>query len=401
MNGPRDDDYDSLRDLMGGTGDADSDPENVDEKASGVPAGEGSGDADLPPGLPPEYAEAYRAGYERARREEESGSSSEPSDSAPDPTDEPTASSWSPVDEPASGGERHSAAEATAAIPVIDEPLAASPNAERQDADLAGPYAAGAATQGAPAPGHEPTQQIPVGQVPPPVPPSDPVAPAYVDGEEQEGRRFPLVPALLILAVVLVVVAFGVGRLLADNAAESEKQAGGSGGSGSSGGQNAAPYDGAVQAATIAGATASCQARSSVDAAGNPTTYEPGNAYDRNLTTAWRCAGSGKGQSLTITLPEGTEIAEVGLVPGYAKTDPVSGADRYAQNNRITRVRWRFDDGSSVVQRMGGSAQNRSMRTQRIAPTTTRKVVLEILGSQRGPRNTVAISEIRLASPAG
>ncbi len=296
---------------------------------------------------------------------------------------------------------------------MVDEPLATSPNAERQDAERQDaerrdadpaepPAAASSAPEGAPAPGHEPTQQIAVGQVPPPVPPSsDPVAPVYDDGEEEEGRRFPLIPALLVLAVVLVVVAFGVGRLLADNAAESENEAGGSGGSGGSGGQNAAPYDGAVQPATIAGATASCQARSSVDAAGNPTTYEPGNAYDRNLTTAWRCAGSGKGQSLTITLPEGTEIAEVGLVPGYAKTDPVSGANRYAQNNRITRVRWRFDDGSSVVQRMGGSAQNRSMRTQRIAPTTTRKVVLEILGSRRGPRNTVAISEIRLASPAG
>jgi hypothetical protein len=94
-------------------------------------------------------------------------------------------------------------------------------------------------------------------------------------------------------------------------------------------------------------------------------------------------------------------VAEVGLVPGYAKTDAASGVDRYAENNRITKVRWRFDDGTTHVQTMSGSPGDRSMRTMRVPETSTRRVVLEILASQRGPRNTVAISEIRIGTPAG
>ncbi len=69
-------------------------------------------------------------------------------------------------------------------------------------------------------------------------------------------------------------------------------------------------------------------------------------------------------------------------MPGYAKTDPANGVDRYAENNRITRVRWRFDDGTTFVQRMSANPGDRSMRTMRIPVTQTSRVVLEILGSQ-------------------
>ncbi len=151
---------------------------------------------------------------------------------------------------------------------------------------------------------------------------------------------------------------------------------------------------------TIAGASATCQTANSIDAAGNPTSYEPAKAFDSDISTAWRCDGSGKGQRFTVQLPSEVTVAEVGLVPGYAKTDPASGVDRYAENNRITKVRWRFDDGTTVVQRMGGDPGNRSMRTIRVPETATRSVVIEILASQPGPRNTVAISEIRVATPA-
>jgi hypothetical protein len=62
-------------------------------------------------------------------------------------------------------------------------------------------------------------------------------------------------------------------------------------------------------------------------------------------------------------------------------------------------VRWRFDDGATFVQRMSADPGDRSMRTMRIPVTETSRVVIEILGSQRGPRDTVAISEIRVAAP--
>ncbi|WP_425491715.1 discoidin domain-containing protein [Nocardioides mesophilus] len=155
---------------------------------------------------------------------------------------------------------------------------------------------------------------------------------------------------------------------------------------------------GITQAAVVAGTSASCEADSSVDAAGNQIAYPPQNAVDQDTTTAWRCDGSGVGQTLTLTLGQGTRIGEVGLIPGYAKTDPRSGVDRYAENNRITRVRWRFDDGSSVEQRLDGTAANRSLQTLRIPVTTSGSVVLEVLDSTPGSRDTMAVSEVRIGT---
>ncbi len=157
-------------------------------------------------------------------------------------------------------------------------------------------------------------------------------------------------------------------------------------------------YDGRTEPATIGGATGSCQSPASVDAAGNRVAYPAGNAYDGDLTTAWRCDGDGVGQALTLSLPQSAEIGEVGLVPGYAKTDPRDGTDRYAENNRITRVRWTFSDGTTVVQRLDGSATNRELQTVRIPPTAADKVVLEVLASTRGARNTIAVSEVLVAA---
>ena len=211
--------------------------------------------------------------------------------------------------------------------------------------------------------------------------------------DERERRRPPVALLLGVLALLLIAGAFGIGRLFADNA--SQGSSGGAGGS-----EESAVYDGQVHAVQISDSMASCQADSSVDAAGNPVTYEPAKAHDADLSTAWRCNGSGVGQRFTVTLPEGTKVAEVGLVPGYAKTDPASGVDRYAENNRITKVRWTFDDGTSFEQEMSGSPRDRSMRTMRVPETSTSRVVMEILRSQPGPRNTVAISEIQIGTPA-
>lgn len=210
---------------------------------------------------------------------------------------------------------------------------------------------------------------------------------------------------LVALAVILVASAFLVGRLLAGSAgpagdatvAAVEGLADTADTAGAAGPE---PYGGAVTAVQVQGSEATCQSGASVDAAGNPVTYEPARAHDADLSTAWRCAGSGVGQRLTLLLPEGAGVAEVGLVPGYAKTDPVSGVDRYAENNRITRVRWHFADGSSVVQRIDGDPADRSMRTMRVPVAEGGRVVLEILESAPGRRDTIAISEVRVAGPS-
>lgn len=154
------------------------------------------------------------------------------------------------------------------------------------------------------------------------------------------------------------------------------------------------PYRGPIRPAAISAAAASCQAPASQDAAGNPVGYGPRNAIDEDPRTAWRCRGRGVGQTLTLTVPRGTRVGSVGLIPGYAKTDATTGADRYAENNRITRVRWTFDDGSTVKQKLDPAPRKRKLQTKAIAPVVTRTIVLEVRASAPGSRNTIAVSEI-------
>jgi hypothetical protein len=320
-----------------------------------------------PPTVPPEYAEAYRRGYERAFRE---------------------AVGDGPEPEPAAG--------------VGGVPRAAS------------------------------TRQQP--PVPEAEPAEEPVrtGPAHRDDshDHRSGRPGWLVPVLLAgLVVLLLLTAYGLGRVFSSTVGsagtepenpdgvvlseDGETEAPGSGGDdeGDEGDDGDADpeeqqpekgaYQGRTQTAGFGGASASCRAPSSVDAAGNPVSYPATNVYDGDLTTAWRCNGDGVGQSITLTLSDEVEIGEVGIVPGYAKTDPSSGVDRYAENNRLTRVRWIFSDGSEVVQKLDGSPGNRDLQTRRIVPTTSDSVVLEVLDSVRGERNTIAVSEVRVGRTTG
>ena len=104
------------------------------------------------------------------------------------------------------------------------------------------------------------------------------------------------------------------------------------------------------------------------------------------------------GEKILLDLAGKTAVGEVGLVPGYAKTDVRSGIDRYAENDRITRVRWVFDDGttsSSVQRRPAGPRCSRcGSRGRRRRPSSC-----EIL-AVAGDRNTIAVSELRLGAVA-
>ena len=53
------------------------------------------------------------------------------------------------------------------------------------------------------------------------------------------------------------------------------------------------------------------------------------------------------------------------------------------------------------MQRLDGSPVNRDLQFVRIPPVETDSVTLEILKSVRGPRNTVAISEVVLSETVG
>ena len=76
--------------------------------------------------------------------------------------------------------------------------------------------------------------------------------------------------------------------------------------------------------------TVGCQAPQSTDGAGDPVVYVPEQMSDGKMNTAWRCNGNGVGQVVTFGFPAGTTIAQVGLVNGYAKVDPASGASATA-----------------------------------------------------------------------
>ena len=211
------------------------------------------------------------------------------------------------------------------------------------------------------------------------------------------------------------VVGFGSGALLGD-------------GSGSESAATPNPTETAV-ALTPASVEASCQSPNSNEADGSVVTYEPSLVLDDDPSTAWRCPGNGEGERLTLTLAAPSTVSKVALVPGYAKTDPSDETDRYAQNRRLTKVRWVFDDGVSIEQELDPSTRIRDLQAMpglrsddireiRISISTERrpgdhqggtgeggdptKIVIEIMSSSDAPRNSVAIGSVVLSgSPTG
>jgi hypothetical protein len=309
---------------------------------------------ELPPDLPPEYADAYRRGFERAYRAGHG---------------DPVAAAE--LEERAKA-EAEAEVERTQRIEGFDLLLSEAPRREYDGPSHRGP-------------------------------------------EPAERPRW-LVPAVLAgLLVLLLAGAYGAGLLFSssveDTDLETEEPDGvvmsedgettppqtQQGEPTDEGTPKAKRYRGRTDSVPVSGSTASCESAPSVDSAGNQVGYAPPNAYDGDLTTAWRCDGDGVGETLTLTFGE-VPVGELGLVPGYAKTDPRSGADRYAENNRLTRVRWTFPDGSSFVQRLDGSPDNRDLQTFRIPLTTAGEVTLEVLGSTPGRRNTIAVSELLIGS---
>ncbi len=143
-------------------------------------------------------------------------------------------------------------------------------------------------------------------------------------------------------------------------------------------------------------AKVTCTGKPGEEADGEPVTYEASNLTDGVADTTWRCGGKALGERVTLDLGEEVPVGQVGLVPGYAKTDETTNADRFAQNNRVRRVRWTIGD-TEVVQRMSGSPEDRNLQLVRVPKTRTDNVELEILSVRKGPRNKTAISEIQIS----
>jgi hypothetical protein len=159
-------------------------------------------------------------------------------------------------------------------------------------------------------------------------------------------------------------------------------------------------WEGPVTPVVVTVVEVSCQSEPSRDASGVRVTYEPELAVDGETDSAWRCPGDGVGETFVVDLGGPVRVAELGLVPGYAKTDAADGTDRYAENRRITAVRWRLDDGSTIDQQLDPNPDLRDLQTMRIPVATSQRVAMEIVSSSDADRDTVAVSELQISAAA-
>jgi TIR domain len=140
---------------------------------------------------------------------------------------------------------------------------------------------------------------------------------------------------------------------------------------------------------------ASSTAPASRDAAGTRVTFEARNVMDSDEATAWRAPGRAVGETLTLTFDRPVRIVRVGLIPGYAKIDPVDGTDRVFQNYIIQRVRYDFGDGSSQTQDLRPVKRIQFVELEN--PVVTDQITFVILDTNdEADREYTAISEIEV-----
>ena len=112
------------------------------------------------------------------------------------------------------------------------------------------------------------------------------------------------------------------------------------------------------------------------DGAGQKVTYGAENLVDGDLKTAWRVAGFGTGEAITIKLAAASKIQVVGLTNGYTKIDDTSGKDWYPDGRRILSVTWIFDNGTNVNQDL--QDDDRNVQLLRIPAIQSQSVKLQI-----------------------
>lgn len=145
--------------------------------------------------------------------------------------------------------------------------------------------------------------------------------------------------------------------------------------------------------------SASCTAQPAKDSLGKDVLYNAKLISDGKLDTAWRCDGEGIGTTLSFTLPEGTKVAALGVLNGYAKTDPRTGELMYGQYRRVKAVQWKLPDGTTVDQKFTESPSE--IQVMRIPPVTVAGPIKLTIVESTAPgwenvptRNAVLLSEV-------
>jgi hypothetical protein len=225
----------------------------------------------------------------------------------------------------------------------------------------------------------------------------EPAAPAEPEHEPYqyeyyEERRSPVL-WILVAALVLVLVAAGWWFLVRDHADHTATD-----GAGTSQGPDA--KDDGVDVAGRASARAPETAPPSQDVNGDQVSYDASNMLDGVPETAWRTPGNATDMTLTFTLADPTELHQVGLINGYAKTstdDKGQSFDWYALNRRINAVVWEFDDGTKVRQQL---KDGRDLQMTDVPDVVTSKVLRHLLRVTKpgspGGKDFTAISEVSM-----
>lgn len=139
------------------------------------------------------------------------------------------------------------------------------------------------------------------------------------------------------------------------------------------------------------GVTASNTAQSSTDASGNAVTYVPASVVDGDVQTAWRTPGDGRGEWVTLIFENPIDVVRIGLIPGYAKTDPETGANRFLQDRIITSVRYLIPGLPRTTQTFRPVPEPQFVSLH----ATTSLITVKILGTtEPGGLDYTAISEI-------
>jgi hypothetical protein len=148
------------------------------------------------------------------------------------------------------------------------------------------------------------------------------------------------------------------------------------------------------------GIDVSSQTGSATNGCGQATSYDAANLQDGDPSTAWRVKGDGTGQTIRLALAGPTHLTSVGLLPGYAKVDNCTSADRFKQMRKVASVSWTFDGGAKVAQSFQPTPQ---IQTEAVDVVTT-SVTIEITATTPGDGSLdyTPISEIALlGTPVG
>jgi len=213
-------------------------------------------------------------------------------------------------------------------------------------------------------------------------------APSAPSPPEPRRRRTPWVLAATVLVAAAVVAAIAVLAIGGD----------GFGGASPSDQPTRSPTSSAPLIRTGIQVTASSTAPSSTDAAGNVVTYLPKNVIDGDLQTAWRTPGDGSGESLTLLFDTPVHVVRIGLIPGYAKTDPETGVNRFEQNRIVREVRYLVRGTEPTTQTFRAAPVPQFVRLG----VTTSRVTIEIVEtSEPGGLDYTAVSEIYVYGLSG